>query len=81
VSNHEARASWPLRDKSPSCTSEERLVRIVVATANQAVDTLSRTAEAHKGDHPKASDHIRELSRAIAGMTLDALCAWPRAGS
>jgi hypothetical protein len=81
VSSSEARTPWPLRDKRPNCTSEEQLVRIVVATANQAVDMLSRTAEAHRGDHPKASDHIRQLSRAIAGMTVDALSSWPKAGS
>ena len=81
MSSPEAREPRPLRDKRPNCTSEEQLVRIVVATANQAVDALSRTAEAHRGDHPEVSQHIRELSRAIAGMTLDALCTWPKAGS
>ena len=81
MSSLEAREPWPLRDKRPNCTSEEQLVRIVVATANQAVDTLSRTAEAHRGDHPEVSEHIRKLSRAIAGMTVDALSSWPKAGS
>ena len=81
MSNAEARAPWPLRDERATSATGEQLVRIVVATANQAVDMLSRTAEAHQGDHPEVSDHIRELSRSIAGMTLAALCTWPKAGS
>lgn len=70
----------PKRDKRPNCPSDEQLVRIVIATANQAVDILSRTATAHKEELPEVSGHVHELSRAIAGMTLDALRTWPKPG-
>jgi hypothetical protein len=80
VSAPEISMPWPIRDKRPNCTTDEQLVRIVITTANQAVDILSRTATAHEPDRPAEAGHIRQLSRAIAGMTLDALFTWPRTG-
>lgn len=69
--------SEPIRG-ARSDTMADRLMRIVVATTNSAIDSLCRgAATARRLDSPAAAAHIDKLSQAIAGMTLDALRTWP----
>lgn len=57
--------------------TEDHLMRIVVATANNAAEKLCRAAGAYHGNSPAVAAHIRKLAQAIAGMTLDTLRTWP----
>jgi hypothetical protein len=57
---------------------EDRMMRIVVATMNNAATLLSRTAAAHLRESPVAAEHIQRLSQEVAAVTLDALRNWPR---
>ena len=66
---------------SPEGTSnrslDDHLMRVVVATMNNAVDSLNRAVTARRLGTPEGSDHIRKLSQVVAGVTLDALRTWP----
>ena len=57
--------------------SDDHLMRIVVATMNNAVDSLNRAVTARRLGTPEGADHIRRLSQVVAGVTLDALRTWP----
>jgi len=70
--------TWPVRDV-PKHTPDDHLMRIVVATMNNAVDRLSRAATTRGLDTPVAAAHVHRLSQTVAGVTLDALRTWPSA--
>lgn len=61
-------------------TVEDRVMRIVVATMNNAVIALRRAATVRSVDNPALSEHVSSLAQAIAGLTLEALRTWPVRG-
>lgn len=68
--------TWPPVGKS-NRSLDDHLMRVVVATMNNAVDSLNRAVTARRLGTPEGADHIRKLSQVVAGVTLDALRTWP----
>lgn len=64
----------------PKGSLDDHLVRIVVATMDNAVDRLIRAATARRLGTPEVAAHIHKLSQTVAGVTLDALRTWPSSG-
>lgn len=58
-------------------SDEDAAMRTVLAAVNSLVSLLSRTAQTRELDSPATAEHLHRLSQRFAGVTLDALRAWP----